>query len=110
MALVALMRPVVDGFEFARRRRRAEAADPSLGRLAMIALSARLDDDEMTRCRAAGFDDCLAKPLEIAEAARLIRRWMSAIPNPAMTPAKPEPSCGEDIDLARFRANLRAVE
>jgi two-component system sensor histidine kinase EvgS len=54
--------PVLDGYSLAQRVR----ADAGLARLPIIALSARPDAAQQARCRAAGMDDCLPKPVSNA--------------------------------------------
>lgn len=56
--------PVMDGLEMARRYRAAESeAAAGRPRTPMIALTAHVLAEERERCRAAGFDGFLAKPL-----------------------------------------------
>jgi DNA-binding response OmpR family regulator len=52
--------PDVDGFQIARRLRR----EPALGSVTLIALSGYGGDEDRQRCRDAGFDYHLVKPIE----------------------------------------------
>jgi CheY-like chemotaxis protein len=54
--------PVLDGYSLAPRVR----GDVAFAGLPIIALSARPDDAQLARCRAAGMDDCLPKPVSNA--------------------------------------------
>ncbi|MBI5766857.1 MAG: response regulator [Verrucomicrobia bacterium] len=68
--------PVLDGWETTRRIR-AWAGDPALHRrqaatLPVIALTAATFPEERARCREAGMDDFLAKPLKLADLQRAL--------------------------------------
>jgi CheY-like chemotaxis protein len=77
LALVDLVMPVADGFELARRRRKAEADDPRLKRIPLIALTARVYESEVAKCREAGFDGCLSKPLDLEQFSAVVERCLS---------------------------------
>lgn len=62
--------PVLDGFELARRIRRAEAREG--GHLRIIALTANVVEGEEEKCRSAGMDDYAGKPLTLDRLARLL--------------------------------------
>jgi CheY-like chemotaxis protein len=65
--------PEVDGFEATRRLRQAEAGT---GRhLPIIALTANAMPGDAERCRAAGMDDHLAKPIRADDLQRMIAKW-----------------------------------
>jgi signal transduction histidine kinase/ActR/RegA family two-component response regulator len=74
--------PELDGFEAAREIRRRESsrredeAGPSVRHLPIIALTANAMPGDRERCLAAGMDDYLAKPMRLADAAVLLRRWI----------------------------------
>lgn len=70
--------PVMDGYEASRRIRQS-------GRwpdLPIIALTANALPDDRERCRAAGMNDYLAKPLRREDLAQLLTKWL-----PSRTPA-----------------------
>ncbi len=62
LAVVDIDLPGIDGVELCRRLR----ADPATRALPLIALSANALPADIARARAAGFDDYLTKPLDVA--------------------------------------------
>jgi CheY-like chemotaxis protein len=78
LVLMDCQMPRMDGYEAVRQRRALEAANPSLTRLPIIALSADAMDEDRRRGREAGFDDHLAKPFSRRELGRLLERWLHA--------------------------------
>jgi signal transduction histidine kinase/DNA-binding NarL/FixJ family response regulator len=85
VALVDLHMPVMDGLDLARAIRREEAADPSRGRTALIAVTANALKGEDERCYAAGMDGFLPKPLALEALARALGRFMPGAPTAAET-------------------------
>ncbi len=91
--------PGMDGFELTRRIRLAE---PEGSHLPIIALTANALDGEDTKCRAAGMDDYLAKPAEMAVLREMLKRWLPGeaatqlAPPPALDLAVLAQSCGDD--------------
>jgi len=55
--------PGMDGYELARRLR----LDPRFGKLKLVALSGYATEEDKQRCRQAGFDQHLAKPVNIED-------------------------------------------
>jgi CheY-like chemotaxis protein len=78
--------PEMDGYDLARAIRREEQARGA-PRRPVIACTANALPGEVDVCRAAGMDDYLAKPVEMAALARVLDRWLP-LP-PAGTPAPP---------------------
>ncbi len=71
LVLMDVRMPGLDGLEATRRIRRLEAAERSLTRLPIVALTANAyPEDRIAACRA-GVDDVLAKPLDRARIAAL---------------------------------------
>jgi two-component system sensor histidine kinase/response regulator len=54
-----------------------EAERRSHGHLPIVALTAGISDAEKDRCRTAGMDDVLLKPIAIADLSRAIDRWIT---------------------------------
>ncbi|HWE37422.1 MAG TPA: response regulator [Isosphaeraceae bacterium] len=67
-ALLDLTLPGIDGFEVARRLRAAAGSRPLL----LVAVTGRCDDDVRRTALDAGFDDFLAKPVDIDALVRLL--------------------------------------
>jgi CheY-like chemotaxis protein len=69
--LMDVQMPLLDGYETTRRIRE------HLGRrdLPIIAMTAHAYADEGRRCRAAGMNDCLFKPVDIEHLFQVLRRW-----------------------------------
>ena len=68
--------PLVDGISATEQIRKweAEAGRP---RLPIIAMTAGAFDEDRQRCRAAGMDDFLPKPIGIDELARILSKWLT---------------------------------
>jgi signal transduction histidine kinase/DNA-binding response OmpR family regulator/HPt (histidine-containing phosphotransfer) domain-containing protein len=75
LILLDLQMPVMDGFETARAIRAGEAGEANRRR-PIIALSAHVMTGIRERCREAGMDDYIAKPLDPAAFADLVERWI----------------------------------
>ena len=82
LLLTDLHMPVMDGFELATRIRAAEANSSSGRRLPILALTADAAIGEITRCRQAGMDDCLTKPLPLVDLHAALKSWLPADAQP----------------------------
>ena len=67
--------PGMDGFEFARAVRKAEA-DDGRARIPIVAWTANVMPDDVAACRDAGMDDVLAKPSALPTVQRVLRTWV----------------------------------
>jgi HPt (histidine-containing phosphotransfer) domain-containing protein len=65
--------PRLDGYETCRRLRQLERGGR---RIRVIALTAHTAAEDRERCRAAGMDDHLGKPVESEELAAMLERWL----------------------------------
>ena len=74
--------PGMDGFELTRMIRSKESSGEA--RMPIIAVTANAVPGEATRCRAAGMDDYLAKPIEIGALQAKISRWIGVVQPNAM--------------------------
>nr|WP_225737608.1 ATP-binding protein [Dyella acidiphila] len=68
--------PQMNGYELATAWRRHEAATRHGARLPIIAMTANALDGEIERCREAGMDDYLSKPLQLRQLEEKLRAWM----------------------------------
>lgn len=66
--------PGTNGFEATRRIRALEKFAGGK-RLRIVALSAHVMDDMLARCREAGMDDYLSKPIQLTTLAEKLRSW-----------------------------------
>ena len=80
LLLTDLHMPEMDGYDLARAIRLEEEE----GRHApIVALTANAVRTEAERCRAAGMDDCLSKPVSLDQLRAMLDKWL-----PASTPAE----------------------
>lgn len=95
--------PELDGYQTAQLWREREAAravqyGPSRVPLHIIALTSQVSADDRERCLAAGMNDCLTKPLRLADlAAALQRAGRATVPPPAEAPAAAEPMLDRSV-------------
>ncbi|XXE52910.1 transporter substrate-binding domain-containing protein [Pseudomonas sp. R1-15] len=73
--------PVMSGYELARAIRRYEA-EHQLPRCTILGFTANAQPEEKQRCKEAGMDDCLFKPINLST----LSQWMNTI-KPASLPA-----------------------
>lgn len=69
----------MDGYELVRTIRGIESEN-GRRRVPIIACTANARDEEFQACRAAGMDDCLVKPVQLAALATMLDRWLPARP------------------------------
>ena len=114
--------PEMSGYDLARNVRAAEAGSGS--RIPIIACTANALASEAENCFAAGMDDYLAKPVELAQLSRKLDQWLplappggkAAPPGPvdaAPCPIDPGPlaelSAGDEGIVREVFAQFRAV-
>ncbi len=68
--------PVMDGYAFTRLLREREERQRDR-RLPVVALTASVLEDDLRRCRDAGMDEVLTKPLSLAHLRQCLLRWLS---------------------------------
>ena len=73
LVLMDIMMPEMDGLEAMRRIR----AQPRLADLPIIALTAKVMNDDRQRCFDAGANDYIAKPIDVDKLVSLCRVWCS---------------------------------
>ncbi|WP_181902723.1 ATP-binding protein [Lysobacter soli] len=79
LLITDLQMPGMDGFALARAIRTAEAAE-GRARLPIVALSAGVLSEDEARCREAGMDGHLRKPIGLDEMMRELERWLPRQP------------------------------
>jgi two-component system, sensor histidine kinase and response regulator len=76
LLLTDIQMPRLNGLELARHVR----ADSSAGaRLPIVACSGSLETIDPLACRRAGIDECLPKPLPLAQLRAVLSRWQSRV-------------------------------
>ena len=105
--------PEMDGFDSTRAIRAFEA-EMARARVPIVALTANALRGEAERSFEAGMDDFCAKPLTLAQLARVLRRWIpgkdeSEFDLPVETPAGPIDDHAV-LDVAHLRATLGAID
>ncbi|HEX6733757.1 MAG TPA: response regulator [Azonexus sp.] len=102
LVLMDCQMPVMDGYEASRRIR------DELGRhdLPIVAMTANALAGDRERCLAAGMNDHIAKPIDIAVLLAALARWLDgAAPVPAPLPPAPAAADGT-LDMAAALARL----
>jgi two-component system sensor histidine kinase/response regulator len=102
LVLMDCQMPVMDGYE-ASRRIRSELGNATLPIIAMTA-NALASDRE--RCLAAGMNDHVAKPIDIAILQATLARWLGPAPAAASPPAASPAAARADIDTPAALARL----
>ena len=100
--------PGMDGYALTQEIRRNESQSEG-DRLPVIALTASVLAEEAERCRAAGMDELLAKPVTLAALRAAIARWLplESPPSPSEDEAK---SSGEQPDEEGDGVDRQALE
>jgi PAS domain S-box-containing protein len=97
--------PELDGYGLARRirNRETETGEP---RLPVIALTANVSEGEVDKCRAAGFDDYLSKPVVLPQLAACLDQWLPLMGDPSTAAAASgdtaAPEAATLLDIAHF--------
>jgi len=88
LLLTDVQMPEIDGFELTRRIRAAEQAGggpAGTRRLPIIAITANAGPSDIDSYRAADMDDVLSKPLDLAQLAATLARWLPTATRPPGT-------------------------
>ena len=76
--------PLMNGYELAKAWRRRESEAGRRTRLPVIAMTANALDGEIERCREAGMDDHLSKPVQLRQLEEKILSWMPHAVTPGL--------------------------
>ncbi len=86
LILMDCLMPEMDGFETTRRLRQLETANGE--HIPIIALTADTGHETRSRCKAAGMDDFLGKPLLAEQLKTTLARWMKPMSDEAQPSSK----------------------
>jgi PAS domain S-box-containing protein len=101
VVLMDMQMPELDGLEATRRIRAQEERQPG-GRTPIVALTANALKEDEQRCRDAGMDDYLAKPIDIERFLQMLARIQPA--QPAQTPGPAQPPGSAEAHQSPFEA------
>jgi len=101
LLLTDLHMPGMDGYTLASAIRSEERGDP---RLPIVALSANALQGEIDRCRSAGMDDYLSKPVQIDPLGRMLKRWLPS--DDVQAPASCDPEDCVELDVLEVDLGL----
>ena len=116
LLLTDLHMPGMDGYQLtaAIRRGENEAETGGMGRLPIVAITANALKSEESRCKSAGMDDYLSKPVDLARLQAMLEKWLPA-PSLDETGDAPEPPADKRLAvldtavLAKLVGNDRAL-
>ena len=107
LILIDCQMPDMDGLAATTEIRRQEPPDR---RAFIVALTADVSPEQRTRCRDAGMDDFLEKPLRLQTLAELLNRQLRRNREPAVTESQPVQPAHSDVaaSLTRLQADIGA--
>jgi CheY-like chemotaxis protein len=105
LVLMDMQMPVLDGIEATRRIR---ASGIGAEQLPILALTANVYEDDVAACFEAGSQAHLAKPIQMTELDRALRKWTQASPR-AKPPLQFAPELRERYNRGKSKA-LEAVD
>jgi two-component system, sensor histidine kinase and response regulator len=96
MLITDIHMPVMDGYALAREIREQEQEGQHL---TIVALTASISRDELSRCMDAGMDGHLTKPVPLDAFKKVLDRWLGMVPMPASEPARDDAMDSEAEDI-----------
>ena len=104
LLLTDLHMPQMDGYELTAAIRRAE---PEGQHLPIVALTANALHGEAARCREAGMDDYLSKPVQLEMLKATLDRWLPALPAEVEVPVAASVGAAPPLAAAATPAPLQ---
>lgn len=108
LAFVDCFMPDIEGFEVVRQVRKSE--NEETGSLPVIALSASFMPEDIAMSRAAGMNDYIGKPVDIAMLARTLDKWLPAECSRVEVQPGNELVVGENSPMRNKVGNVSIVE
>jgi PAS domain S-box-containing protein len=103
MLLTDCQMPLMNGYELATAWRQHEAQSSSRTHLPVLAMTANALDGEVERCREAGMDDYLSKPVQLRQLEEKLHAWA-----PRTDAPETEAGIFQDVFAAPGMEDLRA--
>ncbi len=107
--------PQMDGYMLIHEIRDRERADPSLGHLPVMVLTADVQLSQRQSYLKEGFDECLLKPVSLGQLRHLLVRWGLMTEDAGIAALEsanemPAPKIKSAIDLDAMRTQMGAVD
>ncbi|MGZ3654351.1 MAG: ATP-binding protein [Bdellovibrionota bacterium] len=110
LVLMDCQMPEMDGYEATRRIRATEQSTSRAGHTPVVALTAHALSGDRDKCREAGMDDYLSKPVTLRELARATSRWTKRAPRLAEAAPSASTEAGSQIDPILNMSYLKNLE
>ncbi len=105
--LMDVQMPEMDGYEATRRIKGMGASFPNGKSPPVIAMTAHAMKGDRERCFAAGMDDYVSKPIDMAQLFSALVRWIDPMPErEKKSPAQPEPLSSDIVDIDEATGRL----
>lgn len=108
--LMDMQMPVMDGLEATRQIRALESRNARFGRTPIVALTADAMMGTLERCLAAGMDDYLTKPLDIARLQAVLGQFLAPVKTTVTATAASAQDLGtQDLEVQEILARLASI-